>query len=601
MTTKRIAYKITPKNPSAHLFEVTCYIPKPDINGQKLFLPVWIPGSYMIREFSRNIVWLKAFTGDALVDVQKIDKATWQCAPSNEPLAITYEVYAWDLSVRAAHLDQTHGFFNGPSVFLMVLGQEDQPVDVEIVRPQGSEFDTWKVATAMTRKSAQAFGFGLYEASNYDELIDHPVEMGNFTLAHFTACGVPHDIAITGKHRANLERLTADLKTICEYQIRLFGEPAPMDHYVFLIMAVGDGYGGLEHRASTALICSRDDLPLKNEGERNDKYRTFLGLASHEYFHTWNIKRIKPEAFMLYDLTKENYTRQLWAFEGFTSYYDDLVLVRTGLVSEEEYLTTLGETITRVLRGSGRLKQSVADSSFDAWIKYYRQDENSTNSIVNYYAKGALIGLALDLKIRAVTDNQKSLDDVMKTLWHQYGQKKIGVPEGQIEKIVEEIAGTELSTFIAKAIYDTEDLPLKDLLASVGIELMMRSSENTSDNGGKPSKNGSNPRAILGAKISNDGKITSVYDSGAAQLAGLSAGDNIIAIDCLKVSGRDIDTRLKTYDINTEIKVHAFRRDELIEFNVNLLAAEKDTCYLKIIEKEEDTSIQLRKKWLAGS
>ena len=382
-----------------------------------------------------------------------------------------------------------------------------------------------------------------------------------------------------------------------------------MDRYVFLVMALGEGYGGLEHRASTALVCSRDDLPSAQDPNgqdtaRSDKYRTFLGLASHEYFHTWNVKRIKPAAFVPYDLSRENYTRQLWAFEGITSYYDDLVLVRTGLITREQYLSLIAETITKVLRGSGRLKQSIADSSFDAWIKYYRQDENAPNAVVNYYAKGSLAGLALDLTVRLKTQGRRSLDEVMRVLWQRYGSQGIGVPEGGVEDIASEIAGTSLKDFFASAVHGTEDLPLKDLLARFGVEYSLRAAESAADGGGKPaSKKNVQPRAVLGAKISANGeaRLIHVYDGGAAQAAGLSAGDVVLAVDGLKVGGGNLDARIASYPVGTLLKLHAFRRDELMEFGVTLQAAPADTCHLTLMDTHDDAIRQRQDSWLGGS
>ncbi|MGH8809345.1 MAG: M61 family metallopeptidase, partial [Noviherbaspirillum sp.] len=411
-----IHYMISPKDPAAHLYEVTLTVANADPDGQVFSLPAWIPGSYMIREFARNIVRIHAESAGRNVPLKKLDKHTWQAAPCDGRIVLRYEVYAWDLSVRAAHLDPTHGFFNGTSMFLSVHGQESFPHVVDIRRPDGAAYKAWRVATSLPELDAKRYGFGTYVAADYDELIDHPVEMGTFELASFKAHGVPHDVVITG-HVPNLDmaRLTADLKKVCETQIALF-EPrskrAPMNRYVFMTLALGDGYGGLEHRASTALICSRADLPAKGQKEMSDGYRTYLGLCSHEYFHTWNVKRIKPAVFAPYDLRAEGYTSLLWLFEGFTSYYDDLMLVRSGVIDEAEYLKLIAKTVNGVLRGSGRTKQSIADSSFDAWTKYYRQDENSPNAIVSYYTKGSLVGLALDLTIRAETKGRKSLDDV---------------------------------------------------------------------------------------------------------------------------------------------------------------------------------------------
>ncbi|MES2351684.1 MAG: PDZ domain-containing protein [Pseudomonadota bacterium] len=567
-----IAYSIVGHDLAAHLFHVTLTVDAPAQGGQVFALPAWIPGSYMIREFSRNIVRIRAESNGEPVALAKLDKHSWQAAPLKDhaaSLTVHYEVYAWDLSVRAAHLDQNHAFYNGTSVFLRVLGQEDQSHVVDIQRPDDEAAKTWRVATSLPELKAKRYGFGTYIAANYDELIDHPVEQGDFALATFKAHGVPHDIVISGRvPNLDLARLSADLKKICETQIAFF-EPkarkAPMDRYVFMTLAVGDGYGGLEHRASTALICARADLPstASNSKEITDGYLQYLGLCSHEYFHTWNVKRIKPAAFAPYNLQVENYSPLLWLFEGFTSYYDDLMLVRAGVITEPAYFKLLGKTIGSVLRGSGRTKQSVADSSFDSWGKYYRQDENAPNAIISYYTKGALIGLALDLSIRAKTGGKKSLDDVMRTLWQRYGRDFYngagrGVTPAEVEAIFDEISGGRFKPFFDKYIRGTEDLPLAKMLAPFGIKY---SDERKSS---KPSLD-----ANLG-KEGNDCKLSAVHENGAAHQAGLSAGDILIAIDGLRVNASNLETLLSRYGIGSTVEVHAFRRDELMTFNMAL-------------------------------
>jgi len=567
-----VHYTIVPKDLAGHLFNVSVTVPVPSLDGQVFALPAWIPGSYMIREFARNIVRIRAEANGAAVALTKIDKHSWRAAPCAGPLTLHYEVYAWDLSVRAAHLDQTHGFFNGTSVFLRVLGQEAGPHEVDIQRPGDPLAKTWRVATAMKELGAKRYGFGSYVAADYDELIDHPVEMGDFALASFKAHGIPHDIVITGRvPNLDMARLQADLKAICEAQIALF-EPgtkkAPVDRYVFMTMAVGDGYGGLEHRASTALICARADLPSTASaqvGEPNEGYLKFLGLCSHEYFHTWNVKRIKPAVFAPYDLQVENYTPLLWLFEGFTSYYDDLMLVRAGIIKEATYFKLLGKTIGSVLRGSGRLKQSVADSSFDAWSKYYRQDENSPNAIISYYTKGSLIALAFDLTIRARTGGAKTLDDVMRALWERYGRDFYptigrGVTEAEVEALFDEVSGLKLRTLFDKFVRGTDDLPLAKLFTPFGMKLV---DERKS---GKPSFDAGIGRDPLGAKL------TQVHEGGAAHQAGLSALDIVIAIDGLRVNGNpsNVDALLSRYRVGDKLTVHAFRRDELMAFDVTL-------------------------------
>ncbi|GIZ53508.1 M61 family metallopeptidase [Noviherbaspirillum aridicola] len=588
-----VNYTVVARDPAAHLFEVTLVVDAPDPQGQVFSLPAWIPGSYMIREFARNIVRIAAESNGEPVPLKKLDKHTWQAAPCRRRITVRYEVYAWDLSVRAAHLDQTHGFFNGTSMFLSVLGKENLPHVVDIRRPEGEIYRNWRVATAMPELKARRYGFGSYIAADYDELIDHPVEMGDFALATFKAHGVPHDIVITGRVPGlDIDRIAADLKKVCEAQIALF-EPgsrrAPMQRYVFMTMAVGDGYGGLEHRASTALICSRNDLPVLGQREASEAYRTYLGLCSHEYFHTWNVKRIKPAVFAPYDLRTEGYTSLLWLFEGFTSYYDDLMLVRSGLIDEKQYLSAIAKTVNSVLRGSGRHKQSVAESSYDAWIKYYRQDENAPNAIVSYYAKGSLVGLALDLTLRAETGGRKSLDDIMRALWQRFGrdfaQAGQGLGEDEARAIFEEVGGVKLRRFFERYVEGTEDLPLDKLLAPFGVT----QSDNRKD-----------ARPALGIRSSGGNgecKITHVYEGFAAHRAGLSAGDVLIAMDGLRVTASNLDKLLSRYRVGDTVLLHAFRRDELIAFSTELMADDTPRVAFEVQEKPAALA-RMRRAWL---
>jgi predicted metalloprotease with PDZ domain len=596
-----IRYTIVPKNPAAHLFEVTLTVTEPDPAGQRFMLPVWIPGSYMVREFARNIVTLQAFSATGRkIGVDKLDKHAWQAAPHDGPITLRYEVYGWDLSVRAAHLDETIGFFNGASVFLAVEGQADARCVVDIQRPSGAQYGQWRVATALPEaRGTKRYGFGSYEADNYDALIDHPVTLGEFALGSFDAHGTRHDIVISGRvTNLDMRRLEGDLKRVCETQIALF-EPrtkkSPVDRYVFMTVAVGDGYGGLEHRASTALICNRGDLPVTGRPEPSDGYRTYLGLCSHEYFHTWNVKRIKPAAFAPYDLSQENYTSLLWLFEGFTSYYDDLMLVRSGLITVSDYFTLLGKTIGGVMRGSGRLKQSVAESSFDAWVKYYRQDENAANAIVSYYQKGSLVALAFDLSIREQTAGKKSLDDVMRLLWQRYGRdfyhgKARGIEESEVEALFAEATGADLKKLFREGVHGVRDLPLETLLEPFGVTLAA-----------DVATNGAAAKPTLGARVRGgaDCVLAAVHENSAAQKAGLSAGDVLVAIDGLRVSGSNLEALLSRYLPGAKVDVHAFRRDELRRTTVKLDGPEVSR-YLLSIADGRGPSKQWRERWLKG-
>ncbi|PHV11174.1 M61 family metallopeptidase [Chitinimonas sp. BJB300] len=600
-----IHYRISAASPEAHLFEVRLHISAPNPAGQTLSLPVWIPGSYLIREFAKHIVSIRAEDERDEIAIEKTDKNHWRLSPAQGAVTVRYTVYGYDLSVRTAYLDQTRAFFNGSSVFLAVDGQQDQPVEVDIVAPSGKAYREWRVATSLPPHKAKPYAFGSYRAGNYDELIDHPVEIGDFALIQFKACGVPHDIVLAGRlPKIDSKRLARDTKKICEHQIRMFGEPAPFERYVFMTFVSGEGYGGLEHRASTALMCARDDLPKEGETSLKHGYRQYLGLISHEYFHSWNVKRIKPAAYAPYPAGCEAYSRLLWAFEGLTSYYDDLTLVRAGLIDADSYLELLSQTITGVMRTPGREVQTLAESSFDTWVKYYRQDENSPNSGISYYTKGALAGLCLDLHIRHETLGKRSLDDVMLALWQRYGRdfyagKAVGVPENAWEAIASEVTGLDLKPLFDRFLRSTEALPLADMLATVGIQWQARTQVGPGDKGGWLDK-GKPAGVWLGARTSSDGalvKLTHVFNDGPAQHTGLSAGDVLVAISGLKATPANLEAALAAAKPGDKLDVLAFRRDELMQFKLKLEAAPTDSIGLK--RDDADTiKVAARHAWL---
>ena len=593
-----IRYQITSHNPAAHYFNVQIQIDSPDPEGQCLRLPNWIPGSYMIRDFAKNLITLDAYCGEQQLAITQLDKSTWQVAPCDHALKLEYLVYARDLSVRGAHLDHTHGYYNGTSVFLEVLGHSDSPCEVLIEKPDSEDCIKWKLATTLKPVDAEPFGFGLYRADDYDDLIDHPVEMGEFGQVHFEACGVPHDIILSGQYRCDEKRLARDLKSICEHHVQFFGEPAPMDTYQFLVMVVGNGYGGLEHRSSTSLMCSRDSLPQPGQKEVSEAYRTFLGLCSHEYFHTWNVKRIKPAAYQPYALQQEVYSELLWAFEGITSYYDDLALVRSGLINEKSYLELLAQTMTRVQRGLGRTRQSAAESSFNTWTKYYQQDENAQNAIVSYYAKGTLIALCIDLKMRELSDSDISLDQVMRRLWQSWCDTGTGVEADTIQSLVCSLVGHDLDEFMHQLISTTAELPLDEMMVIVGIDVLRRPAANQKDKGGKPQKKPL-PVAELGAFLKEGEaclEILRVDEGGAAQLAGLSAGDTIVAVNGLRQTLDQIEQQLKLAQAGERWTLHAFRRDELHRFELSLAPARRHTIELI----PTDNHRPYRQAWLKG-
>ena len=471
-----LLYTVEAHDLHAHLLRVTLTIPEPAAQ-QTVSLPVWIPGSYLVREFSKNLQHLSARQGRRQVAVRQQDKCSWQIdCKTDEALTLRYEVYAFDNSVRTAWLDARRGFFNGTSLCLRVHGQEQRPHQLALQPVKGRP--DWQVATGLTPVKTDKKGFGLYQAADYDELVDCPMELGTFWSGRFKACGIEHRFVVAGALPSfDGERLLADTQKICEAEIRFWhgqgaqaGRKAPHKNYLFMLNAVDDGYGGLEHRNSTALICSRRDLPRMGEKKTGEGYTTLLGLISHEYFHTWNVKQLRPDVFARYDYARENYTPLLWFFEGFTSYYDDLLLRRAGLIDDAIYLQLLGKTINQVAQTPGRHVQTVAQASFDAWVKYYRQDENTPNATVSYYTKGALVALCLDLSLREESKDQgHSLDEVMRGLWQRC--KAGPMREQDVLDELQTVTGRSWHKELQAWVHSTAELPLARLLEAQGIRI----------------------------------------------------------------------------------------------------------------------------------
>ena len=581
-------YSIRPLNPGAHLFEVQLTVANPDPAGQIFSMPAWIPGSYMIRDYARHVVAIRAEADGVGVAVTKLDNSRWRTEPTDRAVTLVLEIYAHDQSVRGAHLDNTHAYFNGPCVFPAVVGQEDIPCELDIRPVDFPGTKDWRVATSMSRTGAEPYGFGNYSSSGYADLIDHPVEIGKLSIGEFQAGGIPHVIAIRGNTKADMARLCHDLQTLCTFHMHMLGAPKNLDRYVFLLHAPGVGYGGLEHRWSSSLVSNRDSLPIRGDEGVSPEYRKLLGLISHEYFHLWNVTRMKPAVFTPHDLTRESHTELLWVFEGITSYYDDLVLVRSGLITPNDYLQLLGEIITRVLRGKGRRRQSVAESSFDAWTKFYKQDANAGNAIVSYYAKGSLIALALDLKLRSETEGRISLDDVMRACWAKWGETGAGMPERGFEDVCCDVSGLDLVDFFDAAVRGTGELPLETLLSSHGVDFHLRESQGREDKGGTFVDADDLPAVWLGATLGNPaGKpvFISLTNGGPAERAGISPGDELVALDGLRAGISGSDSRIRRYRPGDKSELTVFRGDELLMLKLVWEEAPTDSCYLQFAEE----------------
>jgi predicted metalloprotease with PDZ domain len=606
VTAAPVTYHLRPLAPATRILEVSCRLREPDPDGQRLSLPAWIPGSYLIRDFARHVVATEASGADgAPVALRKLDKSTWQAAPVEGELLVRTEVYANDLSVRGAHLDPGGAFFNGSSVFLRPHGQDANRCVVHLSPGDDAASGAWRVATTLSRLTGAAWEFGAFEAENYEALIDHPVLMGPLAVSEFEAAGTPHALVLAGRHDADLARLAQDLARVCTWQIEFFGPPAPMARYLFLVRPTGEGFGGLEHRASSALVCHRNDLPRPGAAGTSREYRAFLGLVSHEYFHVWNVKRIRPAALAGGDLGREAYTRDLWIFEGITSYYDDLCLVRSGLIGTESYLELLGRTLTTVYRTPGRRRQTLESASFDAWIKFYRPDENAPNSQVSYYAKGAMVALALDLEVRLRSGGRASLDDIMRVLWRTHGGNAAApLAEGAFEELAAEVAGFDLAEFFRQALRSTTDPPVGILLAQFGVRLNLRPTESAGDAGGTPAQRSGRTRPWLGIRtraVAGRLRVSHVLDGGPAQESGVLADDEIVAIAGLRVDADGFDARLERLACGSAVELHVFRRDELLRLTLTPTDPPNDTCFLTLDPEAPAAIAERRRLWLGLS
>lgn len=565
------SYHVELADLAAHRFCVTLTLPDPAAE-QDFSLPVWIPGSYLVREFAKHLSGLRARQDGRDLAVEQLDKASWRVRCSGRgALVLSYQVYAFDASVRTAWLDRQRAFFNPSSLCLRAHGREVQPHRIELAGvPEG-----WQVATEM------ATAGGAYEAPDYDELLDHPFEIGAHWQGEFVAAGVPHRVVVAGAWPSfDGERLLADVQRICEAQIEFWGE-VPFPRYSFLLWAVDDGHGGLEHRASTALICARRELPTAAEpAVPGDNYARLLGLFSHEYFHAWNVKRLRPAEFARLDYQRENYTELLWFFEGFTSYYDELMLLRAGCVDAPRYLKLLAAGINGVLAAPGRLVQPLAQASYEAWTKYYRPDENSPNAASNYYGQGALVALCLDLSLRA---RKSSLDALMARLWKASAGGPIS--EADILAAVQTLGGDEVAQQLSGWVHRADELPLRELLEAHGVAWRDEGRAGVAQRLGL---------RVREAALTGIG-VTHVLAGGAAEAGGLNARDEILGCNGWRL--RRLDDALGLLAAGqTRLRLLVSRDQRLVELDVELPAARPASVALSPAE----TPTPLRRRWLGA-
>ncbi len=586
-----IHYQLAIASTSAHVFDVSMEFEASSSLATRLTLPAWIPGSYMIRDFAKNILYIVASHNGKPIELLKLDKQTWEIPPIEGKIQVQYRVYAFDLSVRSAYITDEWAFFNGTSVFLKVEHLAEQPC-VLTLKPSGP--DHWQIATSLPKSSAD----GQYRAIHYADLVDHPVLMGEFETHCFEVQGVSFELIFAGGHHTDMARICEDLRRICDHHLSVFGQPFPIQRYLFVTLLCDSGFGGLEHSHSTVLQYSRDELPSNFDRNKvSEGYRNFLALCSHELFHTWHVKSSKPEAFVHAPLSHEVYSEQLWIYEGFTSYVDDFSLLRCGLIDQHTYLNVVAQTLTRLARNPGADLQTVTESSFDAWTRFYQQDANAANAIVSYYTKGAMVALCLDLQIRLQSDHRVNLLDLITLIWREYGLEGKGTPNDVIQKLLHQRFSIDVDDFLEVMIYSTEPLPVKALLAEFGIELKSRARTDQKDKGGEAS--GSSAKLDFAALYTNAPlgvKITQVLNNRSACMAGLHVGDILIAVQGWQVSEANLQVRLNQLAENHDaLDLTILRDGKLKTLTMPVVPASADTIELCIVDSQK------AQKWLSSN
>ncbi len=591
-----LQYRIAPASPEKREYALELTVPEPDVAGQAFAMAAWTPGSYMVRDHARHVTHVEAEDARGrAVPLAWLDKQTWRAAPCEGPLTLRWRVHAHELSVRTAHLDSLWGFADGAALWMRPLGQERMPCSVELL-PSGSPFARdWRAGIMLAPEAVDHAGHGRYMAEDVEALLDAPVAFGPLRELAFELRGVTHRFAWLGRAEFDEARLAADLARVCASVASLFGdEPLPFPRYQFLALVTGDGYGGLEHREGTALLCHRGHLPPPGEAATTPGYREFLGLCAHEYLHAWLVKRIRPAALMPsaagdLPLGGEAYTRLLWLFEGWTSYYDDLALVRAGLISRDEYLDAVAATMSRVRRTPGRLRLSLEHSSLTAWTRLYKADENTPNVGISYYTKGALFAWVLDAELRRRSDDRVGLDDLLRALWQEHGLTGRGVAEDALEGWFEAQAGVALADLFEAGLRGTAELPLEDAAAALGLSLDWSAERETPWLGAEV-KAGARGEAVLGT----------VYSGGPAEEAGLAPRDVLVAIDGMRVDAANLDDLLKRHRVGQAVRIHAFRRDALFETHPCLAAPQDVRAHLAEDGQAGAAAVRRRMAWWKG-
>lgn len=569
---------------TAHIINV-----KLSIDGakpkQKVSMATWVPGSYLIRDFAKHIVRLKAFENGQEIEISALDKSSWCCHNQGRQCEIHYEVFAFDNTPRGAYLDNEYAFFDGARVFMQVEGGEAQSQTVKVKLSEQGPQKQWHFSTSMP-KAKQSGSENIFSliAKDYFDLIDHPFVAGNYEYHRFDVNGLRHAFVIIGQHYGDIDTLIKATRAICKEQMDFFADVPEIAEYLFILRVNDIGYGGIEHRHACSLLAGRESLPDGPDCQ-SDAYFGLLGLISHEYFHLWNVKRLRPKVFVQPDLSTIQYTEQLWIFEGITSYYDDLMLVRSGQISPDAYFKILAKNFTRYFQNIGANHQTLAESSFTAWTKFYQPDSNSNNANVSYYLKGALVALALDLYILEHTQGQYSLQSIMQAIWQDIGKPEKGLDEGEFEAYAQSVTGLDLSAFFGQNIRQTTALNWDAILAKVGLQCVADQQ---------------NRLLSFGLQFQESSMIIgSVRKNSIAENAGLCPGDQLVAIDQLKATLALCEQRLKSFD--KSLTLHVLREDKFLSLEAaNASLPWIGTYAICPLDKPTDSQQALQEHWLGS-
>jgi predicted metalloprotease with PDZ domain len=561
-------YTLSFPEPHTHYIEVTLTLS--GLTTKKpldLKMPVWTPGSYLVREFSKNV---EGFSSKG--KIEKVAKNTWRLIPTESTMEVTYKVYAFELSVRNAFVDTDMGLLNGSSIYYRIDSKEKVEYKVDILPPTH-----WKqINTALKSVNNSIWQRA---AEDFDELIDAPILVGNQAVHTFDVKGVPHTVAMAGQVEYDANRLVSDMQKMCTEAANIVGEH-PCSNYTFLIVNASGGSGGLEHANSCVLHTARTSYA--NEGQ----YKNFLSLVAHEYFHLWNVKRIRPIELGPFDYDNENYTRQLWISEGFTSYYDDIICQRAGVITPERLLEITSSNINTIENLPGNEVQSVGDASFDAWVKYYRPNENSGNTTTNYYTKGSILGLLLDIEILSYSKGAKSLDDLMRTLYQKYyKEKKRGFTEEEFKKECEQLAGKNLDAFFSEYVYGTSSFNYAPYFDKLGLKLLNMNADKA-DLG-------------LGASFNNSGgkmTVAGILRNTPAWKYGLNVNDELIAVNGARASG-DLNPFLANKTAGDTLSVLISRDGFLRELAITLEPYHTFSARIEKVSKPNESQLALLRRW----